>query len=185
MLFLLHRSTVSLYPTGTPSLRRSERTPCHARFARRIALAGAASSFFGVGASSCGVSASSSSGSGLGVSWAGVMASSSGCPEPTSSYGALSERAAVRVAGRMERSAAVFWGAGAWGCFFAEKRSVCSRVLSAVWSGSVRMRGQRFCVLTDADPAARVKYWITGFAVDPIKIKIFFANDSCRSSAHA
>ena len=74
MLFLLHRSTVSLYPTGTPSLRRLKRTPCHARFARRIVLAGAASSFFGVGASSCGVSASSSSGSGLGVSWAGVMA---------------------------------------------------------------------------------------------------------------
>ena len=41
---------------------------------------------------------------------------------------------------------AVFWGAGAWGCFFAETRSVCSRVASAVWSGSVRMRGQRFCV---------------------------------------
>ena len=49
---LLHRGTASLYPTGTPSLRRSERTPCHARFARRIALAGASSSLFGVGASS-------------------------------------------------------------------------------------------------------------------------------------
>jgi len=74
------------------------------------------------------------------------MLVSSGCPEPTSSYGALSERAAVRVAGRMERSAAVFWGAGGDGRFFAEKCSVCSRVLSAVWSRPVRMRGQRFCV---------------------------------------
>ena len=52
--------------------------------------------------------------------------------------------------GRMERSTAVFWGAGACGCFFAETRSVCSRVLSAVWLGPVRMRRQRFCVLTDA-----------------------------------
>ena len=159
VLFVPHRGTVSLYPTGTPSLRRSERTPYHARFARRIALAGASSSLFGVGASSCGVSASSSSGSGLGVSCAGVMVRG-GSPGPSSSYGALSERAAVRVAGRMVRSAAVFWGAGACGCFFAETRSVCSRVLSAVWSGPVRMRGQRFCVLTDTDPAN------TGFSRD-------------------
>ena len=66
MLFLLHRSTVSLYhrnaiaatlegrlpATARSPPRRSKRTPCHARFARRIVLAGAASSFFGVGASS-------------------------------------------------------------------------------------------------------------------------------------
>ena len=45
-------SMLYLSRTGTPSLRRSERTPCHARFARRIALAGASSSLFGVGASS-------------------------------------------------------------------------------------------------------------------------------------
>ena len=33
----------------------------------------------------------------------------------------------TRVARRMTPSTAVFWGAGACGCFFAEKRSVCSR----------------------------------------------------------
>ena len=63
---------------------------------------------------------------------------------------ASAERAAVnkstRVARRMTPSTAVFWGAGGDGCFFAQMRSVCSRVASAVWSGPVRMRGQRFCV---------------------------------------
>ena len=100
VLFLLHRGTASLYPTGTPSPRSLKRTPCHARFARRIVLAGAASSFFGVGASSCGVSASSSSGSGLGMSWAGVMASSSGSPGPSSSHAASAERAAANKSTR-------------------------------------------------------------------------------------
>ena len=40
-------------------------------------------------------------------------------------------------------------------------------VASAVWSGAVRMRGQRFCVFDpDGDPAPRDKYWKTGFSFD-------------------
>ena len=78
------------------------------------------------------------------MSCAGVI----GCPEATSSHVDLPELAAAnkstRVARRLTPSTAVFWGAGAWGRFFAETRSVYSRVLSAVWSGPVRMRGQRF-----------------------------------------
>ena len=87
----------------------------------------------------------------------GELGGGHGCPGPSSSHGAPSERAAVRVAGRMERSTAVFWGAGAWGRFFAEKRSVCSRVLSAVWSGPFRMRGQRFFVFDPTRAALRKK----------------------------
>ena len=90
----------------------------------------------------------------------GELRGGHGCPGPSRSHVAPPERAAVRVAGRMERSAAVFWGAGACGCFFAEKRSVCSRVLSAVWSGPVRMRGQRFCVF---DPTLTLRGVNTGF----------------------
>ena len=50
---------------------------------------------------------------------------------------------------------AVYWVWVGMSRFVAQTRSVCSRVLSAVWSGPVRMRGQRFCVLTDTDPAPR------------------------------
>ena len=75
---------------------------------------------------------------------------------------------------------------GRWdGRFFAETRSVCSRVLSAVWLGPVRMRRQRFCVLTDTDPTPRVKFLITGFAVDPMNYHVFFGGSKRRSSVYA
>ena len=70
---------------------------------------------------------------------------------------------------------AVYWVWVGMSRFVAQTRPVCSRVASAVWSASVRMRGQRFWRFDrHTDPAARVKYRITGFSFDPMKIRIFF-----------